>query len=114
VIKTSKTVYDEREESDGKRILVMKLWPRGISNGRVDAWMKELGTDRELIRKWKSDEIGWAELSKGYYAGLKGKEGILKGLAAESKRGTVTLLCGCKDEAHCHRLLLKRAIERYL
>ncbi len=114
LIRTRKTVYDQRDEADGRRILVMRLWPRGVSRDKVDAWMKELGTDRELIRKWKSGGITWAEFTRGYAAGLKGKEEALRALAAESRVGTITLLCGCKDEAHCHRTLLKRAIETYV
>ncbi len=111
-IKT-KTVYDAPERSDGKRVLVMRLWPRGVSKGKVDLWMKELGTERDLIKKWKTGEMPWDDFARRYDASLKGKEALLRELAEESKDGTMTLLCGCADEARCHRSLLKRAIERY-
>jgi uncharacterized protein YeaO (DUF488 family) len=108
MIKTEKTVYDRREESDGKRILVMRTWPRGVSKDKVDVWMKDLGTEKELIRRWKSGKVTWAEFTRAYNASLKGKEEALKELAAESRSRTMTLLCGCRDEAHYHRHLLKR------
>ncbi len=111
MIRTEKTVYDEPDRTDGRRVLVMRIWPRGISKDKVDEWIKELGTEKELIKKWKGGEMSWGEYSRRYRASLEGKEALLDILAAESKRGTVTLLCSCKDEAHCHRHLLKQAIE---
>ena len=113
MIKTEKTVYDKREEWDGRRILVMRTWPRGISKEKVDLWLKDLGTEKELIRKWKAGKVTWAEFARKYNASLKGKERVLKELAAESRNGTITLLCGCRDEAHCHRHLIKQAVQKY-
>lgn len=114
MIKTAKNVYDKKEASDGKRVLVMRTWPRGISKERVDLWLKELGTEKELIHLWKTGKVGWDEFSREYLKSLRGKEDVLKELAAEAKESTVTLLCGCKDEKRCHRYLLRRAIEAYL
>jgi uncharacterized protein YeaO (DUF488 family) len=113
MIRTEKTVYDKPEESDGKRILVMRTWPRGVSKDKVDVWMKDLGTEKELIKRWKAGNVTWAEFSRAYNASLKGKEEVLRELAAESRTGTVTFLCGCKDEAHCHRHLLKLALQKF-
>jgi uncharacterized protein YeaO (DUF488 family) len=114
MIRTDKNVYDKPEPSDGERILVMRLWPRGISKDRVDRWVKELGTDVDLIHDWKQGRISWDDFAKRYVKSLKGKEPLLKELAAESKAKTITLLCTDKDEARCHRSLLKREVERYL
>jgi len=114
MIKIDKTVYDVREESDGKRVLVMRFWPRGVSKDKIDVWIKELGTEKELIRKWKTGKVTWLKFTRAYNASLKGKEEILKELAAESRKAPVTLLCGCKDETHCHRHLLKLAIQKHL
>lgn len=110
----TKSIYDPPRRNDGRRVLVMTLWPRGVSKGKVDVWLKELGTPRELIKKWKGGEVTWAEFSRGYRSSLKGKEGLLKSLAAESRKGTVTLLCTEKDPSACHRSILKEAIESYL
>ena len=114
MIRVEKSVYAPREESDGKRVLVMTLWPRGISKERVDVWMKDLGTPRELIRRFKAGKVSRREFEAEYRKSLKGKEELLKGLARESKKGTVTLLCVEKDPSECHRSVLKAAIERYL
>lgn len=116
MIKTSKTIYDPPEPSDGERILVMRLWPRGVSKEKlkIAAWKKELGTEPDLIKKWKGGSIAWNDLAKEYRASLKGKEALLIELAKEAKKGTLTLLCSCKDEKHCHRYLLREAIEKLM
>lgn len=114
MIKIDKSVYAPPEETDGKRILVMTLWPRGISKDEVDVWMKELGTPRELIKRYKSGKVKLAEFRSEYAKSLKGKEDLLQGLALESKKGTITLLCTEKDPSTCHRSVLKEAIESYL
>lgn len=111
MIKIEKSVYEKPDPSDGKRILVMTLWPRGIAKGRVDAWMKDLGTPRDTLKRWKAGKISWSEFAEEYRRSLKGKEQVLRQLSAESKAGTITLLCTEKDPARCHRSLLKDAIE---
>lgn len=111
MIRVEKTVYDKQEPSDGKRILVMKMWPRGISKSRIDLWMKDLGTPKELIREWKTGRISRDELVIKYRESLKGKEELLRNLAAASKRGTITLLCTDNDPERCHRSILKDTIE---
>jgi uncharacterized protein YeaO (DUF488 family) len=113
-IKTDKTIYDEPGPSDGLRVLVMRLWPRGISKDKVDLWVKEVGTERELIKLWKGGKLTWKEYSKRYIASLKGKESILDDLAVRAKHRTITLLCVEKDADRCHRSLLKKQIENRL
>lgn len=114
MIKTAKSLYDKPERSDGKRILVMRMWPRGISKDKIDVWIKELGTERVLIKKWKSGKVTWGEFAKEYRKSLEGKEDELKALALESKHKDITLLCTDRDAAHCHRTLLAEEIRRYL
>jgi uncharacterized protein YeaO (DUF488 family) len=111
LIRIEKSVYSPPEKSDGKRILVMTLWPRGVSKDKVDVWMKELGTPRDLIKRYKSEKMSWKEYSAEYRKSLKGKEPMLRSLAEEAKKGTITLLCTEKDPNACHRSLLKMAIE---
>ncbi|MDG6959498.1 MAG: DUF488 family protein [Nitrososphaerota archaeon] len=113
MIKVEKSVYSPPEPSDGKRVLVMTLWPRGVSKGRVDVWMKELGTPRELIKRYKSGKVTRDEFRAEYRKSLKGKEGALRQLARESREGTITLLCTEKDPSTCHRSVLKEEIEKY-
>lgn len=112
MIKIQKTVYDAPEKSDGKRILVMTLWPRGVSKEKVDVWLKELGTPMDLIRDWKAGNVAWDAYVRRYTSSLTGKGDLLKELARESRKGTITLLCTDKDPSRCHRSLLREAIER--
>lgn len=114
MIKITKTIYDPIEKDDGTRILVMKIWPRGVTKSKIDLWVKEVGTDKELIKKWKHGKIDWKEFTHEYRKSLKGKKDVLEKIASIAKRGTITLLCGCKDEKHCHRILLKKAIENLI
>lgn len=107
-------MYAPKEASDGKRVLVMTLWPRGVSKDKVDLWMKELGTPRELIRRNKAGLVKWKEFEKEYRSSLKGKEVSLRTLAGLSKEKTISLLCTEKDPSICHRSILKEEIERYL
>jgi uncharacterized protein YeaO (DUF488 family) len=89
----------------------MRLWPRGISKDKVEVWMKELGTDRELIHRWKDGKVSWDEFAKEYRRSLRGKEETLKSLVRESRMGDITLLCTERDPSRCHRSILKAAIE---
>ena len=114
MIKTAKTIYDKPEASDGKRILVMRIWPRGISKDKIDIWMKDLGTEKELIKRWKSGKISWTDFAKEYRKSLKGKEATLRELAKESEQKNITLLCTERDTQHCHRTLLAKEIEKYV
>jgi uncharacterized protein YeaO (DUF488 family) len=111
LIRVENAVYDKVGPSDGRRIPVMKMWPRGRSKDKINLWMKDLGTPKELIRDWKVGQISWNKFAAKYKESLKGKEKLLRDLADESKRGTITLLCTDKDPNLCHRSLLKDAIK---
>lgn len=110
-IKT-KRVYEPAEPGDGTRILVMRLWPRGIKKSHVDRWLKELGAELSLIKAWKAGKISWPEFRRRYLAGLKKPvaQAQLRDLKAQARQGRATLLCACPDEARCHRGLLKRLL----
>jgi len=109
---TTKRVYERKKPSDGTRILVMRLWPRGIGRSHVDGWLKELGAELPLIRAWKAGKISWPEFRRRYLATLKNPAAQvqLRELKALARKGTVTLLCACPDEARCHRGLLKHLL----
>ena len=67
-----------------------------------------------MIKRWKSGKIRWKEFERDYMKSLNGKEELLKLIAAEAKKRTVTLLCVEKDESRCHRSLLRLAIESHM
>ena len=105
----AKRIYDPPSESEGTRVLVMRRWPRGIRTSRGDVWLKELGPVLPLLRAFRGGEVGWAEYTRRYLAGLARPEAQaqLAQVRAAAREGTVTLFCGCPDETHCHRSLLR-------
>jgi len=106
---TIKRVYEAPAAADGTRVLIMRLWPRGIRKERVDLWLKELGPVVPLLRAFLDEKITWAQYRPRYLKGLERPEAQepLAIVRAAAKKGRVTLLCGCADESHCHRSLLR-------
>jgi len=94
-----KRVYDPVSPDDGKRVLVDRLWPRGIKKekAQIDEWLKEISPSNEL-RKWYShDPAKWTEFKERYQKELAEKSELLKKIKAEAKKQTVTLLFSTKE-----------------
>ena len=108
----TKNIYDPVESADGYRVFVMRFWPRGVSKDKIDYWEKELGTEPDLIKKWKSGSISWSEFSKQYHRFASQHKDKIAELAQRAERETLTLLCSCRDEEHCHRTILKQLISK--
>ena len=108
----TKRVAEPAAADDGTRVLVMRLWPRGVKKTAADHWLKGLGTPLDLIRKWKAATISWKALETAYLRHLRTAEARadLAALTALTRRGPVTLLCTCPDEARCHRGILRRQV----
>jgi uncharacterized protein YeaO (DUF488 family) len=111
----TKRVYEDPRPDDGERVLVDRLWPRGVSKekAKLDDWAKELAPSDEL-RKWFDHAPGkWGKFRQRYRAELSSNEKRekMKRLAEESKRNTVTLLFAAKDEDMNNAVALKRFIE---
>ena|SRR5687768_14518951 len=103
-----KRVYEPPDKGDGKRILVDRLWPRGMAKAKagVDLWLKEIAPSAEL-RKWFGHDPGkWAEFKKRYRAELEENDEQAALLKEEIKKGTVTLLYGARDEEHNDAVVL--------
>jgi uncharacterized protein YeaO (DUF488 family) len=108
-----KRVYDEPGAADGKRILVDRLWPRGLTKekARVDMWLKEIAPTTEL-RKWFNHEPEkWPEFQKRYRRELEGNDEAVEQLKKEMKGGVATLVYGARDEEHNAALVLKEFME---
>jgi uncharacterized protein YeaO (DUF488 family) len=93
----------------------MRLYPRGIRRESFHEWRKELGTALPLIKAWKAGRITWRELARRFKTQMAGDpvaQASLKELATRARTERLTLLCGCEDEMHCHRTLLKAMIQR--
>jgi uncharacterized protein YeaO (DUF488 family) len=105
-------IYDKPSAKDGYRLLIMRLWPRGVRKDAIDEWQKELGPSRELLDGFLHGGVGWAEYSRRYRAEMRDKPELLDAVGKLSRRRTVTLLCGCADESRCHRTLLREMLEQ--
>lgn len=105
----TKRVYEPAADDDGDRVLVMRLWPRGIRKERVTVWLKELGPVPALLRGFLDGKITWAQYVPRYLAGLERPEAqaAIADVRRRARHGRVTLLCGCADERRCHRTLLR-------
>src|SRR5262245_14870771 len=105
-----KRVYDPPEEADGTRILVMRLWPRGIRRDRVDEWNRDVAPSRDLLFDFKRHGLSWEDYVTRYWREIRPE--AIDALRRRARRETITLMCSCADEHHCHRGLLKQAISR--
>jgi uncharacterized protein YeaO (DUF488 family) len=103
-----KRVYEPFDKNDGTRILVDRLWPRGMTKAKagVDIWLKELAPSAELRKWFGHDPDKWTEFKKRYRAELEENDEQLARLREEIKKGAVTLLYGAKDEEHNDAVVL--------
>lgn len=108
-----KRIYDEPSNADGYRVLVDRLWPRGVSKEKaaIDIWLKEVGPSTAL-RKWFNHEAEkWPEFLKRYEAELKNNTALSELKKILKKHKTVTLLYGAKDAEHNQAVVLKTALK---
>lgn len=103
-----KRVYEASSPEDGYRILVDRLWPRGIKKTDLhyDRWEKALAPSTTLRNEWHHGLIDFAAFSKDYQIELEGQRSLARSLAEKSKNSTVTLLYGAKDTQYNHALVL--------
>lgn len=111
-----KRIYDKWDRSDGVRILVDRLWPRGMSRGeaRIDDWRKDLAPT-DVLRKWFGhDPRKWEEFQLRYRNELDaaGKMEELKALCERARTETVTLLHAAHDETRNNAVALKKILEK--
>ena len=113
-----KRAYEPPAKEDGYRVLVERLWPRGMKKEslRLDEWLKDISPSPEL-RKWYGHELErWPEFQKRYAQELKQEPAreLLENLVERARHGTVTLVFAAKDEEHNSALLVKRELEKRL
>ena len=104
-----KRIYEPVTKSDGCRILVDRLWPRGISkeSAKLDFWLPDIGPSTALRQWFNHDPARWAEFQCRYHAELKEKTLLLASITAQAKTGPVTLLYSAKDEQHNQAVALR-------
>jgi uncharacterized protein YeaO (DUF488 family) len=107
-----KRIYDPPSPGDGKRILVDRLWPRGVAkeDARLDEWLKEIAPSDELRHWFGHEPEKWDEFRSRYRQELQGQEEILNRLRAEAQQGTITILFAAKDEEHNNAVVLKELL----
>jgi len=104
-----KRVYELPDQHDGRRILVDRLWPRGLTKEKagIDLWLKEIAPSTEL-RKWFDHDPGrWEEFKDRYLAELKDNHEQIRLLKQELDKGIVTLVYAAKDEEHKQAIVIQ-------
>jgi uncharacterized protein YeaO (DUF488 family) len=104
-----KRVYEKRGKEDGKRILVDRLWPRGLTKEKadIDIWLKQISPSTELRKWFGHDPDKWKEFQKRYHQELMNNKEQVELLKEQVKKGVVTLVYGAKDQEHNEALVLK-------
>lgn len=109
-----KRVYEPKSSSDGRRILVDRLWPRGVTKkvAAIDSWCRDLAPSTGL-RKWFGHDVDrWSEFRRRYAAELKNYREQLDELRRLARKGRVTLIFGARDEKHNDAMVLKNVLLR--
>lgn len=109
-----KRVYEKPDKKDGMRILVDRLWPRGLTKEKasVDLWLKDIAPSTELRKWFDHDPVKWKEFRKRYCQELKKNKEQGSLLREQMEKGMVTLVYGAKDEEHNEALVLKEMFRR--
>lgn len=109
-----KRVYEHRETGDGSRILVDRLWPRGLTKEKadIDLWLKEIAPSTELRKWFGHDPEKWERFRGRYETEIRGHEDLLNTLRKKAAKGVITLVYGARDQEHNEARVLKQFLER--
>ena len=109
-----KRAYEKPSGDDGERILVERLWPRGLTKqrARIDLWLKDVAPSAELRRWFGHDPEKWDEFRQRYQNELKHKDDLIELLKRKAKAGTITLIYAARDEEHNGALVLNRFLQK--
>jgi uncharacterized protein YeaO (DUF488 family) len=107
-----KRAYEKASRQDGFRVLVDRLWPRGLrkEEAHIDLWLKEAAPSTELRQWFGHEPARWKEFQTRYRRELKGRKDALKLLRDKSREGTVTLVYAARDEEHNGALVLRKLL----
>jgi uncharacterized protein YeaO (DUF488 family) len=107
-----KRAYDPPAAGDGQRILVDRLWPRGVSKGeaRLDEWIKDIAPSTELRTWFGHDPERWSEFRRRYRAELKQHVPLVDDLRGRAGKEPITLVYAARDEVHNHAVVLRNVI----
>lgn len=104
-----KRAYEKPEPADGTRILVDRLWPRGLTKEKaaIDLWLKEVAPSTELRKWFGHDPKKWRNFRSRYRTELKQHGAALRLIKSKAKEGVVTLIYGARDQEHNEAIILK-------
>ena len=110
-----KRIYEPAEDGDGKRILVDRLWPRGVSkhDAHIDAWLTDIAPSAGLRRWFDHDPKKWTEFRRRYEDELKKNSKAVEELKKQIDQSTATLLYGARDSEHNNAIVLMDFISRH-
>lgn len=110
-----KRIYDKLEPDDGFRVLVDRLWPRGISKERakISMWLQEIAPSNGLRQWFAHDPNKWPEFKRRYFAELKVNQNLVQLLIRKANEDKVTLLYGAKDTLYNNAMALNEFIKRH-
>jgi uncharacterized protein YeaO (DUF488 family) len=113
-----KRAYDKPESTDGKRILIDRLWPRGVSKAEagIDEWLKDLGPSTELRKWFGHDPEKWEEFRKRYIKELSApdKVALMENIARAAGHASVTLVYSARDTEHSDVKVLEELITKIM
>jgi uncharacterized protein YeaO (DUF488 family) len=109
-----KRAYDEPTKADGFRILVERLWPRGLrkADAAVDLWLKEIAPSTELRQWYGHDVTRWLEFKKRYEGELRANPDIVRELQEYCCKGSTTFVYAAHDEEHNSAVVLREFMQR--
>ncbi len=108
-----KRVYEKASRSDGKRVLVDRLWPRGLTKeeARIDEWLKDLAPSNQLRKWYEHDPAKWTEFKRRYWKELDRNRGLVSELPDKCRKSTVTFVFSSKEEKLNNAEALKEYIQ---
>jgi len=114
-IKT-KSIYQHSEENDDRiRVLVTRFYPRRIKKDKFDYWIRELSPSGGLLKNYRQGKYNWEEFKVAFLSEMRDSKDsleIIHALNAQNESTVITLLCYEREGEHCHRHIVKAAIEK--
>lgn len=108
-----KRIYEKASADDGYRVLIDRLWPRGVkkNEAHIDVWQKEIAPSHELRKWFQHDPSKWKEFKRRYYLELETQTELVKALSTRATSETVTIVFAARDEQHSNAQALKELLE---
>jgi uncharacterized protein YeaO (DUF488 family) len=109
-----KRIYVPPDDNDGYRILVDRLWPRGISKtgAKIDSWLQEIAPSEQLRKWFAHDAAKWPEFKRRYFLELSAREALIGPLLDKASAGNLTLVYAAHDAEHNNAAALQEYLER--